>query len=925
MDQGSTRQIKIAAHLLRETQAELDELARDDVDPYTKRLYARGREFYWTVTRALGIGHLHDGSWRRPSQAEALSLRPLISGEIIAPPDRGRLLVDMTPTHRRGKQTGIQRVVREIARAAAETGAGLPVFIEDGRVYSHYRHPSLPDELEIGAGDILLLLDPGWHLTDEYAPVLERASRAGATIVACLYDLIPVLHPAATARETIGAFRAWFDLIVRKSDALIGISKTVIDEFIDYARDNRLPLKSDLHLGWWRLGADFAPTAGAAPSLRAADVASRAAPFFLSVGTMEPRKGYSAALDAFDKLWARGVDARYVIVGRRGWNTRALQRRIREHREHDRRLFWLEDAGDADLAYLYRRAAALVFPSFVEGFGLPLVEAAHFGAPIIASDIPVFREIGGDAVVYFDLLDAHALATRIEEASATRPPVAALDILSWRQSTSELVEVLRGGDRPGALRRMDETSRAAPSTASPAKGRIEAFFLAEIHAELAWRDEERIDDSTRRVYRKAREFYWTVERMTRGLRRAVASPFACEEQPVGRPAPATVAAPRLSRRLLVDVTPTHRHDIGSGIQRVAREIARAMVASGEGVPVFIHEGALFGHFDHPALPRRVVPQEGDTFVMLDASWAHRHEYPPIMDVVSRAGGANVAVVYDLMPMRYPAAFTRGAREAFAAWFDEIVLACDAVATISKSVAQEFFAFVATHERAPKPGQRLGWWRLGADFSADPHAPPSRRIAAICDAPTPFFLTVGTLAPTKAQSFALSVFERLWSEGVEARYVLVGKRSWNTHALEARIRAHPQSGDRLLWLEDADDGELRALYSHARSLVYPSFTEGFGLPLVEAAHFGAPIIASDIPVFREIGGDALAYFDLLDQDSLAARLREALAADREPIAIPTLSWRESAHALANFVRGEAPSLDASGVTFGVVDNSAIQGR
>lgn len=446
MEDTVARTNKIASYLLKETSLELDELIRTDVDEYTKFVYARAREFYWTVSRLLGLGHLHDGSWRKPSEAQSALMRPSLTGEIPEPPASHRLLIDMTATHRFGQKTGIQRVVREIATAAVESGAGLPVFIEDGRLFSHFRHASLPDEVQIATGDKFLLLDAAWHLTREYPPVIDAVARAGGETVACLYDLIPILYSGAVTRAAAASFAEWFDMLVAKSDAIVGISKSVIDEFIDHAGAARLQTKAGLRLGWWHLGADFATPGDGKPSRAVAEMSSSGAPFFLCVGTLEPRKAYPVALDAFEALWAEGADARIVIVGRRGWNTRALQRRIREHREFGRRLFWFDDAGDADLHFLYRHTRALVFPSFVEGFGLPLIEAAHFGAPVIASDIPVFREVGGDVVTYFDMLDSSSLAMRLREALQNAKPARRLPVLSWRESTATLCRLVRNGE-----------------------------------------------------------------------------------------------------------------------------------------------------------------------------------------------------------------------------------------------------------------------------------------------------------------------------------------------------------------------------------------------------------------------------------------------------------------------------------------------
>ncbi|WP_166144556.1 glycosyltransferase family 1 protein [Methylosinus sp. RM1] len=439
---------QIEAYLLREMKAEIDELARSEVDDVTKFLYARAREFYWTVTRVVGLGRLHDGVWRKPGGDAARAWRTALSGDIPAPATRARLLVDMTATHRTIGRTGIQRVVREIARAMVESGAAIPVFMENGRLYSHFAHANLPDEVTPAAGDKFLLLDAGWHLTAEYSQMIDKVARAGGETIGCLYDLIPILYPSVVTHSAHLAFVEWFDLLVRESDAIVGISKAVIDDFAAYTRTKALPCKRGLRLGWWPLGADFRAPGDAAPSPRAIAAAGDDRPLYLSVGTLEPRKGHAIALRAFDRWWGEGADVRYVIVGSKGWNVRALERRILEHPEFGRRLFWLQDASDADLRYLYERTRALVFPSIAEGFGLPLVEAAHFGARAIASDIRVFREVGGDWVSYFAPGDSEALLARLKETLAAPPAAPACDILSWAGSAETLAGLLRTGGYP---------------------------------------------------------------------------------------------------------------------------------------------------------------------------------------------------------------------------------------------------------------------------------------------------------------------------------------------------------------------------------------------------------------------------------------------------------------------------------------------
>lgn len=423
----------IETYLLGALNSELEELDKYAADRTTQFLYARARELWWTAARLLGLGNLHDGAGQR-----GLENRPVYDGA-VPPSAQGRVLIDVTALRRFSFASGVQRVVREIARAAVETGVGLPVFIDDGRVHGYWRHAALPDEITFAAGDTLLLLDAGWGFAHEYPPIMEAVRRASGVTVAALYDIIPLLYPAAVERANGRAFEVWFDTVVTKADAVVAISKSVADDYIAHMRGRGRDAANLARVGHWPLGADFTVAVGA-PSPLAKRIGDGSA-FFLSVGTLEPRKAYPVALDAMERLWAEGVEARYVVVGRRGWNTRALQRRLREHPEAGRRLFWLDAASDAELQYLYPRARALVFPSFAEGFGLPLVEAAHYGARVVASDIPVFREVGGERGDYFDLLDPVALATRLRAAldspPAPSPPETPVD---WRQSAQLLAD-----------------------------------------------------------------------------------------------------------------------------------------------------------------------------------------------------------------------------------------------------------------------------------------------------------------------------------------------------------------------------------------------------------------------------------------------------------------------------------------------------
>ncbi len=371
-----------------------------------------------------------------------------------------RLLLDVTTTAKFDGGTGIQRVVKEVARAC-HSGArfDIParaVRCEGGRLYSANAFTASlggaetgPDEeIAIEPGDRFLTLADSWNAFDELAPLFGRIRAGGGEIVTCIFDLIPELHPYACHEATPPRYRAWLRRALLESDAFLAISRTVAEELAAFVAEKRLPHRPGLKIGWFHCGADLAapPTENPRPKITAAIAGET--PAFLMVGTIEPRKGHRIALQAFETLWAKGVDARLVIVGRRGWLEEAIVADIMGHAERGRRLFWFDDADDGELSYLYDHSRALILPSYAEGFGLPIVEAALRGRPVICSDIPVFREVGREGALYFRANDPAALAAAIEDflSGARRADPARALRVSWAEAARRIVETIARDD-----------------------------------------------------------------------------------------------------------------------------------------------------------------------------------------------------------------------------------------------------------------------------------------------------------------------------------------------------------------------------------------------------------------------------------------------------------------------------------------------
>ncbi len=134
-------------------------------------------------------------------------------------------------------------------------------------------------------------------------------------------------------------------------------------------------------------------------------------PYLLSVGTLEPRKNYPVLLRAFKRL---KTDWDLVIVGKKGWKFQNILLTIKDLKLADR-VKILGYVEDAELPFFYNGAEIFIFPSIYEGFGLPILEALACGTPVICSNSSSLPEVGGDAVIYFDLNSVEELVVKVNE------------------------------------------------------------------------------------------------------------------------------------------------------------------------------------------------------------------------------------------------------------------------------------------------------------------------------------------------------------------------------------------------------------------------------------------------------------------------------------------------------------------------------
>ena len=406
-----------------------------------------------------------------PTDADALvppvarALHASINAPLFA---RRRLLVDVSHIAAGDHGTGIQRVVRSIVRwlyCSARPGIEvIGVELENGMLVEASEWLDSQglrvavERVERGHkpvtprwGDSLLMLDSSWSRYLEFVPLFDRVRALNGQVITAVYDLLPLRLPHCWPPGASEWFRGWVEAALSHSDALVCISRSVAVEVLEAIEAGTLPRGRVAHVGYWHLGCDpFPDETAEAPATDRVRAAMASPLTLLMVGTLEPRKNHALALHAVSQLWARGADVALCIAGKQGWMIESFVESLQRHPELGRRLHFIDQPADHELHHCYRRAAALLFPSLGEGFGLPLIEAAHFGTPILASDLPVLREIAGEHARYFNPSSADSIVDAIDAWIAESERGAAMSsgsiaALTWEQSTERLLESVIDG------------------------------------------------------------------------------------------------------------------------------------------------------------------------------------------------------------------------------------------------------------------------------------------------------------------------------------------------------------------------------------------------------------------------------------------------------------------------------------------------
>ncbi|MDR4306303.1 glycosyltransferase family 4 protein [Chelatococcus sambhunathii] len=305
-----------------------------------------------------------DAKWRGVAGDDAAARR--LALRLGAQPPAGRPDAEAPRRH-------VRRLALSLKAAAA--GAYLRSPVEPGDAYVHVSHIRL-----------------------DRPKAFHRLAAQGARLAIMAHDLIPIRFPEYARPGEDERHRRRMTTAIETASTVIANSAETARDFLAFAAEQKLPAPPVIPalLG---LEPGFAPDA---PALQAAR------PYFLTLGTIEPRKNHLLLLHLWRRLAERMGEETpaLVIVGRRGWENEMVVDLLERSPSIRRHVVEANDLSDVALTALIKGARALLFPSFSEGYGLPLAEALSLGSPALASDLAAFREIAGDRIDYLDPLDA---------------------------------------------------------------------------------------------------------------------------------------------------------------------------------------------------------------------------------------------------------------------------------------------------------------------------------------------------------------------------------------------------------------------------------------------------------------------------------------------------------------------------------------
>ena len=339
--------------------------------------------------------------------------------------------------------TGIQRVQCSLFRELLSTNCGVEIFAVslgdfNGQMRLIDKHKILDLLKSISAGsvsqreisrkidritccslhvslkrnDVFVSIGAFWNIRG-YSRVLSALKHGGVVLGVYIYDVIPITHPHFFVANTHKDFIYGFDATMPLFDFGLAISEYTAKQAAKLVKER---LGRRLHFR-------AVPLAHELPRVHESITSSKMSvnlpeQFVLCVCTIEIRKNHMLLVE----IWSRMLEKHglsipsLIFVGKIGWKVEELMQRLSASNNIGGKIIIIQDASDSDLSKLYKKCLFTVFPSFAEGWGLPVGESLSYGKPCIASNSTSIPEVGGDLLHYIDPFDVDGAEAQVERA-----------------------------------------------------------------------------------------------------------------------------------------------------------------------------------------------------------------------------------------------------------------------------------------------------------------------------------------------------------------------------------------------------------------------------------------------------------------------------------------------------------------------------
>lgn len=255
---------------------------------------------------------------------------------------------------------------------------------------------------QVQNNDIIFLdLDTVWKTRVRRSYLYPKLKKQNIRIISHVYDIIPITHPQFCILDDVLCFIDYLGAALQYADEMIVNSHATRHAVEKMCFETGITLKlPEIHV--IPLGGNFSKEntirdANVRPQIRQIEANRK---YLLAVGTIEPRKNHKILLDAYEN-GLKDAGFSIVIVGFPGWNVDELMVRIKRHPDYQKGIFLPENVNDDELQYLYKHCFALAFPSLIEGYGLPIMEALVKGVLVVASDTEINTETGKEYALYY--------------------------------------------------------------------------------------------------------------------------------------------------------------------------------------------------------------------------------------------------------------------------------------------------------------------------------------------------------------------------------------------------------------------------------------------------------------------------------------------------------------------------------------------